>query len=143
MLTLYQVPRVTVYLPAEDLEVTDEFAEAVSRVRKSQNLCDLRQLHKRFGQIFCSEIMLGGCLQTSKTLTAVEVKDETMSRSKFNGNVGLAVGFPGVASGSMKASHENQDQNEDGNRDFNQRENLSFSATGGNTSFVADNQRRI
>jgi hypothetical protein len=65
-----EIPRVTVYLPPEDLEVTEDFAQAIARIRETKNLYELRKLHKAFGQLFCSEIVLGGCLQTSKTLDA-------------------------------------------------------------------------
>ena len=55
-----QVPRVTLYLPAEDLEPTDEFSAAINKVRTSKNLYDLWKLHHMFGQIFCAELVLGG-----------------------------------------------------------------------------------
>ncbi|WAO95448.1 Hypothetical protein NCS54_01307100 [Fusarium falciforme] len=132
------IPRVTVYLPAEDLEVTDEFAAAVEKIRKTRNLYDLRKLHQMFGQVFCSEIVLGGCLQTSKTLDAKEQEKESMARSEFKASVGLAVGFRQIASGSVKASHENQSHQEQGNKDTKQVEHLSFNATGGNTILAAD-----
>lgn len=128
----------TVYLPAEDLELTDEFAAAIAKIKQSQNLFELRKLHRLYGQIFCSEIVLGGCLQTTKTLTSEESKEETLTRNKFKGSVGLAVGVPQVASGSMKASHETQDMKEQGSRTFRQQENMSFNATGGNTILAAD-----
>lgn len=128
----------TIYLPAEDLEVTDEFAAAVQHIRKTRNLYDLRKLHQMFGQVFCSEIVLGGCLQTSKSLDAKEQAKEAMARSAFKASVGLAVGFRQIASGSVKASHENQDHSEQGSKDTKQEEHLSFNATGGNTILAAD-----
>lgn len=128
----------TVYLPAEDLEVTDEFAAAVEKIRKTRNLYDLRKLHQMFGQVFCSEIVLGGCLQTSKTLDAKEQEKESMARSEFKASVGLAVGFRLIASGSTKASNENQSHQEQGNKNTKQVEHLSFNATGGNTILAAD-----
>lgn len=128
----------TVHLSAEDLEVTDEFADAVARIRKSKNIYELRKLHQMFGQIFCSELVVGGCLQTSKTITAEEIKSETVERSKFKASVGFAVGVPQVFNASMKGSHENQDHKEEGTRTFDQREHMSFTATGGNTILAAD-----
>ncbi|KAM0425767.1 hypothetical protein ACHAPT_009017 [Fusarium lateritium] len=138
LVATYKIPRVTIYLPAEDLEVTDEFAAAVEHIRNTRNLYDLRKLHHMFGQIFCSEIVLGGCLQTSKSLTATEVQQESVTRSAFKSSVGLAVGFRQIASGSMKASHETQDQQQQGSKDSKQNESLSFNATGGNTILAAD-----
>ncbi|KAK3984474.1 hypothetical protein QBC44DRAFT_385726 [Cladorrhinum sp. PSN332] len=138
LIATYRVPRVTIYLPPEDLEVTDEFAAAIANIRKTKNLYDLRKLHRSFGQIFCSEITLGGCLQTVKTLTATETTDETMTRNKFKGTVGLAVGVPQVFSASAKLSRETQDQTAQATREFSQKENISFNATGGNTILAAD-----
>ncbi|KAI8653043.1 hypothetical protein NCS55_01287800 [Fusarium keratoplasticum] len=138
LVATYKIPRVTVYLPAEDLEVTDEFAAAVEKIRKTRNLYDLRKLHQMFGQVFCSEIVLGGCLQTSKTLDAKEQEKESMARSEFKASVGLAVGFRLIASGSTKASNENQSHQEQGNKNTKQVEHLSFNATGGNTILAAD-----
>ncbi|VUC31602.1 unnamed protein product [Clonostachys rosea] len=138
LVATYRIPRVTVFLPAEDLEPTDEFAAAIAKIKDSQNLFELRKLHRMYGQIFCTEIVLGGCLQTTKTLTADETKEETLTRNKFKGSVGIAVGVPKIASGSMKASHETQVMKEEGSRSFRQQEHMSFNATGGNTILAAD-----
>ncbi|KAJ4328964.1 hypothetical protein N0V84_000535 [Fusarium piperis] len=91
-----------------------------------------------FGQVFCSEIVLGGCLQVSKTLDAKEQEKESMVRSAFKAFVGVAVGFPQVASVSFKASHENQDHKDQGSKDTKQQEQLSFNAAGGNTILAAE-----
>ncbi|CAN9170160.1 unnamed protein product [Alternaria sp. RS040] len=134
----YIIPRVTICLRPEDLEPTEEFAQAAARVREMKDLFELRKLHKLFGQLFCCEIVLGGCLSTPKTLTTIEQANVSMTRSKFKGSVGLIVGLPGVASGFMEASHGNQDQEEEGQRTLNQQENFTFTATGGSTIWAAD-----
>ncbi|KAM0543698.1 hypothetical protein ACHAPJ_012147 [Fusarium lateritium] len=138
LVATYNVPRATVYLPPEDLEPTEEFVAAINRVRETKNIMDLRKLHKTFGQIFCSEITIGGCLQTSKVLAAKEIAEETVQRSKFKGSVGVAVGFRSIASGSAKYSNEKQDHSEAGSTTSSQSETLSFRATGGNTVLAAN-----
>ncbi|KAG9495541.1 hypothetical protein J7337_013790 [Fusarium musae] len=132
------IPRATVYLSPEDLEPTEEFAAAIDLVRKTRNIIDLRKLHKQFGQIFCAEIVVGGCLQTSKILTAKEKEEENVQRNRFKGSVGIAVGAPQVANLGAKMSHETQDHSESGTRELDQRESLSFRATGGNTILAAN-----
>jgi hypothetical protein len=138
LVATYRIPRVTVHFPAEDLEPTEELKAHIEKVQKTKNLSELRKLTSLFGNLFCQQILLGGCLQTSKVLTGREVASESMERSKFKASVGLNVSVPGGPSANMKASHEKQDQKEEGSKTTDSTENLAFDATGGNTILAAD-----
>ncbi|KAF4996970.1 hypothetical protein FGRMN_4188 [Fusarium graminum] len=134
----YQIPRVTIFLPPEDLELTTELETAIKQIRDNKNISDLRLLQKRFGQIFCSNLVLGGCLQTTKNIAITEVAAENTERNKFKADVGLSVGMQGGPSGSMKYSKETQDSNDSGTKKTDGYERLTFDATGGNTALATN-----
>jgi hypothetical protein len=68
---------------------------------------DLRKLYSNFGlllyystsialtlctgHLFCQEVVLGGVLQTSKTITVVKIESETTQKDQFKAAVGVAV----------------------------------------------------
>jgi hypothetical protein len=133
-----KVPRVTLFFPAEDLEPTPEFETLIKKVQQDRNINDLRELHRNYGHFFCQEVLLGGCLQTSKMIQAKELAQESMERSKFKAQVGSSVSIPGVASQNWSGSHEKQDQSEQGSKETETHEKMTFDATGGNTLLAID-----
>jgi len=52
---------------------------------------DLRKLYSTFGQLFCHSVTLGGCLQTTKTVTGTDQMSESQQKQKFKAEVGVAV----------------------------------------------------
>ncbi|KAL5338560.1 hypothetical protein BJX70DRAFT_398508 [Aspergillus crustosus] len=83
------------------------------------------------GQLFIQQAVLGGCLQTTKVTDAKETSTETKSKEDFKAEVGVAVQTSFGAGGSVKASHETQSGKEHVQSNLNQREAMSFEATGG------------
>ncbi|QRV73477.1 hypothetical protein RhiJN_01491 [Ceratobasidium sp. AG-Ba] len=140
MIGTYRFPRATVHLTPSDLEPTPELKAAIKQIRTRKNVMDLRQLHKDFGHLFCRKVVIGGCLQTTKTMTMTTISSEKSERSQFKASVGVAVQTP-YASASAKASHERGDASDAGSTKTDTREQLIFEATGGNTIFVSDPQR--
>ncbi|KAF5681217.1 hypothetical protein FHETE_6 [Fusarium heterosporum] len=133
-----KIPRVTIFLPPEDLELTPELETAIKQIRDKKNISDLRLLQRRFGQIFCSNLVLGGCLQTTKNIAVTEVAAENSERNKFKADVGLSIGMQGGPSGSMKYSKETQDSKDSGTKKTDGYERLTFDATGGNTALATN-----
>ncbi|KAG8694419.1 hypothetical protein FRC09_009863 [Ceratobasidium sp. 395] len=137
MIGTYRFPRAIVHLTPNDLEPTPQLEAAIKRIRARKNVADLRQLHRDFGHLFCRKVAIGGCLQTTKTITMTTASSEKTERSQFKANVGAAVQTP-WASGSMKASHGQGDASDTGKTQTDTKEQLVFEATGGNTIFASE-----
>ncbi|KAI5790047.1 hypothetical protein FPQ18DRAFT_306753 [Pyronema domesticum] len=129
--TYGKFPRVTVYLNPDDLEPTDDLKEALK-------IKHLRKLHETYGHLFCHQVELGGCLETSKVVQADATTSESSEKHQFKAEVGVAVSSPYGIGGSMKASHERGNQTAQGTNTQNQSEAMSFDATGGNTLLAAN-----
>jgi len=43
------------------------------------------------GHLFCQQVALGGCLQTTKVVTGTEQSTQTVEKEKFKASVGVAV----------------------------------------------------
>ncbi|KAG9125091.1 hypothetical protein FRC07_009005 [Ceratobasidium sp. 392] len=140
MIGTYRFPRATIHLTPNDLEPTPELEAAIKRIRARKNVMDLRQLHKDFGHLFCRKVVIGGCLQTTKTITMTTETSEKSERSQFKASVGAAVQTPWV-SASVKASHGQGDALDAGSTKTDTKEQLVFEATGGNTIFASDPMR--
>ncbi|GIC86088.1 uncharacterized protein Aud_002450 [Aspergillus udagawae] len=138
MLASYKFPRVTVFLHPDNLEPTEELKNAIKRIQKTKNINDLRKLRADFGHLFVQQAVLGGCLQTTKVTDAKEKSTEEKSKDEFKAEVGVAVQTAFGVGGSVKASHETQDGKEHVQSNLNQRETMSFEATGGNTLLASN-----
>ncbi|KAG8691309.1 hypothetical protein FRC11_005056 [Ceratobasidium sp. 423] len=128
----YLFPRATVNLTPADLEPTEDLKAAIARIRTKKDITDLRRLHRDFGHLFCQSVVVGGCLQTTKTVTMTETSEETSSKEQFKVSVGVAVQTPYV-SASVKTSHEKGSAQQQGQTTTDTKEKLVFEATGGNT----------
>ncbi|KAA8897742.1 hypothetical protein FN846DRAFT_816632 [Sphaerosporella brunnea] len=131
-------PRVTLYLNPEDLEPTDELKEALDLIKKEKNIKQLRNLHDTFGHLFCHQVELGGCLETSKVSKADATTTETSEKHQFKAEVGLAVSTPLGIGASTKVSNEHGTGSVDGTAVTDRSERMSFNATGGNTLLAAN-----
>ncbi|KAF2108744.1 hypothetical protein BDV96DRAFT_504130 [Lophiotrema nucula] len=137
MIANYMFPRVSVFLRPEDLEPTAELRESIDLVRKTKNINALRNLYSTFGHLFCHQVTLGGCLQTTKTVSGTENTSTSQQKESFKASVGVAVSSPWVTA-SVKASHETQDSSQNHQSNTQTSEAMTFEATGGNTILAAD-----
>ena len=120
------------------MEPTEDLKAAIEQIREYKKINDLRKLHALYGHVFSNEILIGGCLQTSKVIEGKEQSEESFERSKMKVDVGVSVSIPGGPGGNVKISHETQDQKEQGQKIIDVTEKLAFTATGGNTILAAN-----
>ncbi|MCJ1388515.1 hypothetical protein MMC18_001362 [Xylographa bjoerkii] len=138
MVANYKFPRASVYLGPEDLEPTEDLRDAIELVRTTKNVTHLRDLHRKFGHLFCQEVVIGGRLQTTKSIIASDVLTESLEKSKFKASVGVAVSVPMAASISTKYSKETGTAEEIAAHKSKLEQSVIFEATGGNTILAAD-----
>ncbi|KZL68463.1 hypothetical protein CI238_00125 [Colletotrichum incanum] len=133
MIGKYMLPRVTLFLNADDLVPTREFADNVERIRKTKDVAEIRKFQRKFGQLFCHEVTLGGMLVSTKTLTDDELVEQDKKRDTFKHAIGLTVSSPvEVGADSKKETARGSDQNLD--RSYKDSGDcVVFEAVGGNT----------
>ncbi|KAF5664051.1 hypothetical protein FDENT_12979 [Fusarium denticulatum] len=138
MVGSYMFPRVDVFLRPEDLEPTEELRAALDRIKQTKNINALRELYNTYGHLFCHSVTLGGCLQTTQTVTSDEKVQQSKDKESFKAQVGVAVSTPFGAKGSAKGSRESQDGTEGFKSSASTTESMAFEATGGNSILAAD-----
>ncbi|OHE97201.1 hypothetical protein CORC01_07455 [Colletotrichum orchidophilum] len=96
MIGRYKLPRVTLFLNADDLVPTQEFIDNVEKIKGQEHTdpTDVRKFYERFGQFFCHEVILGGMLVSTKTLVGNETLEEEQERIGFKHAIGLSVSSP-------------------------------------------------
>ncbi|TIC92698.1 hypothetical protein CH35J_010230 [Colletotrichum higginsianum] len=138
MIGKYMLPRVTLFLNADDLVPTREFAENIEHIRKTKDVAEIRKFHRKFGQFFCHEVTLGGMLVSTKTLTDDEMVEQDKNRDMFKHAIGLTVSSPVEVGGDSK-SETSRGSDQDLSRSYKASSNdVVFEAVGGNTILASN-----
>jgi hypothetical protein len=128
----YMFPRCDLFLRPEDLEPTPEFATLLDIIKTTHSIEALRQVHDRYGQLFCQELTLGGRLMSTKIITSKNTEDLEAKKEQFKVSVGANVQSP-YGGGGMKASAEGGNDMTLATDKSSSKEDNIFEAVGGDT----------
>ncbi|KAK1700797.1 hypothetical protein BDP55DRAFT_644197 [Colletotrichum godetiae] len=136
----YKIPRVTLFLNADDLVPTREFIENIEKIKKQADVTDIRKFHERFGKFFCHQVILGGMLLSTKTLIGNERVDEEKQRCDFKRAIGMSISSPvEVAIGADSKRENTSGANQNVNRSYmDNSDSVVFEAVGGNTILASN-----
>jgi hypothetical protein len=129
----WNLPRVVVQLRAEDLSPDPALTAAVEAIVSGPGDAELkyfalRRVFRDFGQVWASEVTLGGQLTVTDTLTVGEKKDERSTETAMRLAVAVKIGaFKGGA--GLGTSNEAIAKSSE----FQQFSDKQFQATGGDT----------
>ncbi|OBS26180.1 hypothetical protein FPOA_00122 [Fusarium poae] len=132
MHVIYSFPRVTVYLDADSLELTDEVKRDIAEVKRLKTKDSVKMFGDKYGHIFSRRVKLGGRLISSHQSTATTADKKAESENSLKAAAAVSVSGYGF-SASAEASHETggRSNTSDTQQDF--ASNMAWEATGGNT----------
>ncbi|KAG7054696.1 hypothetical protein JMJ77_0007172 [Colletotrichum scovillei] len=146
MIGIYKLPRVTLFLNADELVPTKAFIDGIEKIKKlgeEADETDVRKFYEKFGQFFCHEVVLGGMLLSTKALVGNESQEEEKSRCSFKHAIGMSVSSPveviigadskkEIASGADQSIVRSYKDSDD---------SVVFEAVGGNTILASSPQQ--
>ncbi|KAI3530605.1 hypothetical protein CSPX01_14714 [Colletotrichum filicis] len=146
MIGIYKLPRVTLFLNADELVPTKAFIDGIEKIKKlgeEADETDVRKFYEKFGQFFCHEVILGGMLLSTKALVGNESQEEEKSRCSFKHAIGMSVSSPveviigadskkEIASGADQSIVRSYKDSDD---------SVVFEAVGGNTILASNPQQ--
>ncbi|RBR26471.1 uncharacterized protein FIESC28_00765 [Fusarium coffeatum] len=127
---IYSFPRVTVFLDAGSLELTDEVKSDIASVKTKD---DVVSFGEKYGHVFSRRVQIGGRLISSHQIDSNSKEEQSERENSLKASAAVSVSGYGVTA-SAEASHASggADSNSTKKQDFSS--NMSWEATGGNTT---------
>ncbi|KAF4997651.1 hypothetical protein FGRMN_3683 [Fusarium graminum] len=130
----YNFPRVTIFLDASSLELTEEVKSGIAAVKSKE---DVISFGDKYGHIFSRRVKIGGRLMSSHQIDSDSDEKEEERENSLKASAALSFSGYG-ATASAEASYSSANTTGSGTKKQNFSSNMAWEATGGNTTLCND-----